>query len=316
MRHLVSIHDWSADEVSNLLNVAAMVKRNAKDYAEALKGRVLGMIFQKSSTRTRVSFEVGIHQLGGKAIFLAADDIQLGRGETIADTAKVLSRYVDAIMIRAYDHGDVVALAEHADVPVINGLDDLLHPCQALSDLFTIQEKVGGLAGKRIAYVGDGNNMAHSLMYAAAKAGCHISVATPGGYEPEAAGVEAAGQDAAESGATIDVVRDPREAVKDADVVCTDVWASMGQEAEHGKRLADFAGYQVDAALMEAACPDALFMHCLPAHRGEEVAGEVIDGPRSVVWDQAENRMHLQKALLVMLLKDEEKRSWLRPRVL
>ena len=316
MRHLVSIHDWSAAEVSNLLNVAAMVKRNAKDYAEALKGRVLAMIFQKSSTRTRVSFEVGIYQLGGTAIFLSADDIQLGRGETIADTAKVLSRFVDIIMIRTYDHGDVEALAEHACVPVINGLDDLLHPCQALADLFTIQEKVGGPAGKRVAYVGDGNNMAHSLMYAAAKAGCHINVATPAGYEPDAAVVEAAREDAAESGASIGVSTDPREAVKDADVVCTDVWASMGQEAEHRERVAAFAGYQVDAALMEAAGPDALFMHCLPAHRGEEVTAEVIDGPRSIVWDQAENRLHLQKALLVMLLKDEEKRSWLRPRVL
>ncbi|MFC1889827.1 ornithine carbamoyltransferase [Thermodesulfobacteriota bacterium] len=316
MRHLVSIHDWSAKEVSGILTVAAMVKGNAKDYAEALKGRVLGMIFQKSSTRTRVSFEVGMYQLGGRAIFLSADDIQLGRGETIADTAKVLSRFVDVIMIRTYDHRDVEELAEHADVPVINGLDDLVHPCQVLSDLFTIQEKIGGPAGKRIAYVGDGNNVAHSLMYAAAKVGCHINVATPSGYEPNAAVVEAARGDAAKSGAIIGVMSDPREAVKDADVVCTDVWASMGQEAEHRERVAAFAGYQVDAALMEAAGPDALFMHCLPAHRGEEVTGEVIDGPRSIVWDQAENRMHLQKALLVLLLKDEEKRSWLRPRVL
>jgi ornithine carbamoyltransferase len=262
------------------------------------------MIFEKSSTRTRVSFEVGMFQLGGHALFLSARDIQLGRGEPIHDTARVLSRYVDGIMARTFAHKTVTDLAQYATVPVINGLTDLTHPCQSMTDYFTAWEKFGGeLAGRKIAYVGDGNNMAHSLLYAAPKVGMNIAVACPAGYAPDPTVVSQAGADAKAAGTKMLITTSIEEAVRDADIVETDVWASMGQEAEAEKRVRDFAGWIVDPRLMSLAKPDAIFMHCLPAHRGEEVAADVIDGPQSVVYDEAENRLHVQKAILYTLMK-------------
>ena len=302
MQHLLSIHDLSVDEVAEIFALADDIKAHPEQFADALKGLTLGMIFQKSSTRTRVSFEVGMYQLGGMALFLSANDIQLGRGEPISDTAQVLSRYLDAIMIRTFDHQDVQDLARFGSIPVINGLDDLLHPCQALADLMTMKERFGDLAGRKLAYVGDGNNVAHSLLMAGAKTGVNVSVATPAGYEPDAHIIETARADAAETGATLEVLTDPAAAAADADVVYTDVWASMGQEAEQEKRVVAFSNYQVTTDLMARAKPTAVFMHCLPAHRGEEVAEAVIDGPQSAVFDEAENRMHAQKAVLVKLL--------------
>jgi len=302
MHHLLTIHDLSASDVADIFTLAADVKADPVKFAETLCGRTLAMIFQKSSTRTRVSFEVGMVQLGGSALFLSGNDIQLGRGETIADTARALSRYVDAVMIRSFAHEDAQDLARHGSVPVINGLDDLVHPCQGLADLFTMREKLGELKGRKLAYVGDGNNVAHSLLYAGAKTGVNVSVASPQGYEPKAQVLEAARSDAAGTAAMLDVGSDPAEAVAGADAVYTDVWASMGQEAQRAKRLKAFQGYQVDEKLMALAKPTAMFMHCLPAHRGEEVATEVIDGPQSVVWDEAENRLHVQKAILLKLL--------------
>jgi ornithine carbamoyltransferase len=261
------------------------------------------MIFEKSSTRTRVSFEVGMYQLGGQALFLSAQDLQMGRGEPIADTARTLSRYVDGIMIRTYSQKTVEELARYATIPVINGLTDLHHPCQALADLFTIQEKRGRLHGLRFCYIGDGNNMAHSLIEACAKVGMHASLACPPGYEPDAGIMREAKQVAAATGAELMLSSDPRKAAKSADIVYTDVWASMGQEKEHTQRVKAFTGYQIDERLMASAAPDALFMHCLPAHRGEEIAASVIDGPQSVVFDQAENRLHTQKAVLEFLME-------------
>ena len=302
MDHLLSIHDITADDVADIFALTTDVKAHPEKFATALAGKTLGMIFQKSSTRTRVSFEVGMFQLGGHALFLSANDIQLGRGETIPDTAAVLSRYVDAVMIRTFDHQDVVDLARFGTIPIINGLDDLVHPCQALADVFTMKETFGDLPGRKIAYIGDGNNVAHSLLYIGAKTGVHVTIACPGDYVPQAEVFESAHADAAETGARLEVVSDPFDAVRDADVVYTDVWASMGQEAEQAKRLADFNGYQVTPDLMAAANDGAVFMHCLPAHRGEEVAADVIDGPASVVFDEAENRMHAQKAVLLKLL--------------
>jgi len=302
MRHLLTIHDLTVAQTAELLDLAADVKAHPIRYADSLTGKTLAMIFQKPSTRTRVSFEVGMFQLGGSALFLSSNDIQLHRGETISDTAKVLSRYVDAIMIRTYAHQDVVDLARFASVPVINGLDDLVHPCQILSDLLTIREHLGGPAGRRIAYIGDGNNVAHSLLYGGAKAGCHVTIASPPAYQVDPDVLAAAQADAAETGAKLQSLTDPLQAVRDADVVYTDVWASMGQEAQHTERLKAFGGFQVDAKLMSAANSRAIFMHCLPAHRGEEVSAEVIDGPQSVVFDQAENRMHMQKAILIKAL--------------
>jgi ornithine carbamoyltransferase len=261
------------------------------------------MIFQKPSTRTRVSFEVGMFQLGGTALYLGADAIQLQRGETIADTAQVLSRYVNGIMARVHAHQDLLDLAKHATVPVINGLSDLLHPVQALADYYTLRERRGSLDGLRVAYVGDGNNVCHELMFGAVKLGMTMSVACPEGYDPNPLIVKSAGREAQRAGTGAPTVtRDPMEAVTGADLVYTDVWTSMGQEAEVEARLAAFQGFCVTPDLMAAAGPEAVFMHCLPAHRGEEVAAEVIDGPQSVVFDEAENRLHTQKAALVLLL--------------
>jgi len=303
-KDLISIHDLSTEEVWQILKTAEFLKTIQKtgEFYQPLKGKTLGMIFTKASTRTRVAFEVAIWQLGGHGLFLNAQDLQLRRGETIADTARVLSRYLDAIMIRTFDHNDVVELARHATIPVINGLTDLLHPTQALADIFTIYEKKGHLEGIKLVYVGDGNNVAHSLMFAGAKTGMQVIVATPPGYEPKAEIVELAREDAKKTGASIELMTDPYAAVRGADVVYTDVWASMGQEAEHDRRVKDLAGYQVNARLMEAAGPGALFMHCLPAHRGEEVTDEVADGPQSVIFDEAENRLHVHKAILALVM--------------
>ncbi|HXB55657.1 MAG TPA: ornithine carbamoyltransferase [Vicinamibacteria bacterium] len=302
-RHFVSLKDYARAEILELFDMAREIKSNPARYAQALAGRTLAMIFQKPSTRTRVSFEAGMFQLGGTALFLGAGDIQLHRGETIADTARVLSRFVNGVMARVFKHEDILDLARHGSVPVINGLSDLLHPCQALADYFTIQELRGELAGQKIAYVGDGNNVCHELLLGAAKLGMAMSVATPAGFEPNPLIVKSAVREADRAGAPSPVfTADPIEAVQGADVVYTDVWASMGQEEEAQARRGAFEGFTVTSRVMAAAARDALFMHCLPAHRGEEVAAEVIDGPQSVVFDEAENRLHTQKALLVALL--------------
>ncbi|MCM3875594.1 MAG: ornithine carbamoyltransferase, partial [Thermoanaerobaculia bacterium] len=294
-KDLISIHDLAAADVAALFTLAAGMKARPKEFRATLSGKILAMIFEKASTRTRVSFEAGMTQLGGAAQFLSARDIQIGRGEPIADTARVLSRYVDGIMARTFAHDTVVQLARHATIPVINGLTDLLHPCQALTDYFTMSEKFGTLAGLRLAYVGDGNNMAHSLMYGGPKCGVHVAVATPAGYEPDASVTANARADAAAAGTTLLVTQSREEAVAGAHVVYTDVWASMGQEAEQQKRVRDFAGWTVTDELLALADQRAVFMHCLPAHRGEEVAASVCDGPRSVIFDEAENRLHVQK---------------------
>ncbi|MFZ5634373.1 MAG: ornithine carbamoyltransferase [Bacillota bacterium] len=303
-RDLLSLHHFTPAEIKLILDTADDLRDRQKrgEPHQYLKGKTLGMIFQKSSTRTRVSFEVGIYQLGGYGLFLSASDLQLGRGETIADTARVLSRYVDGIMIRTYAQSDVEELARCADIPVINGLTDLLHPCQILADLQTVRQVKGKLAGLKLAYVGDGNNIAHSLLFGCAKTGVNITVASPEGYQPRPEIVTAAVEDARETGAVIRIVTDPVEAVTGADVVVTDVWASMGQEAEQEARARVFARYQVNENLVKYARDDFIFLHCLPAHRGEEVAAAVIDGPRSVVWDEAENRLHVQKAVMALVM--------------
>lgn len=304
-KDFIEINDYSTDEVLELFELARDIKAKPKKFRDALEGQTLGMIFEKSSTRTRVSFEVGMFQMGGHALFLSARDIQLGRGEPIHDTARVLSRYLDGIMARTFAHKTVTDLAQYASIPVINGLTDLSHPCQAMTDYFTAWEKFdGNLKGRKIAYVGDGNNMAHSLMFGAPKVGMHIAIAAPPGYMPDAKVIEQAGADAKAAGTHILVTSSIDEAVRDADIIETDVWASMGQEEEQEKRVRDFQGWMVDAAMMMKAKNDAIFMHCLPAHRGEEVAAEVIDGPQSVIYDEAENRLHIQKAIMHKLMKD------------
>jgi len=304
MKHLISIHDLTKEEIYEIFDLSKKLKTDLKEGREhkLLKGKTLGMIFTKSSTRTRVSFEVGMYQLGGYPLFLSAGDIQLGRGETIYDTAQVLSRYLDGIMIRTYAHQDVVDLARYGSIPVINGLTDLMHPCQVLADLFTIIEKKGKLEGLKLAYVGDGNNMAHSLLHGCAKVGMDISVATPPNYECNNTIVAEAIEDAKLSGSKIVLTYDPVEAIQDADVVYTDTWVSMGQEAEKNERLAVFKPYQVNKKLFSLAKKDAIFLHCLPAYRGYEVTEDVIDGPNSVVFDEAENRLHVQKAIMVMVM--------------
>lgn len=305
-RHLISIHDLTAQEVAGLFRLAADVKANPGKHATALQQKSLGMIFEKSSTRTRVSFEVGMVQMGGHALFLSSRDIQLGRGEPISDTAQVLSRYVDGIMARTFGHQTVVDLARYGSIPVINGLTDDLHPCQALADYFTLGEIFGDLRGRKLAYVGDGNNMAHSLMFGAAKAGMDVAVASPKGYEVKEHYANLAKQDAEAAGTKVILTHDPAEAVKGASAVYTDVWASMGQEAEAQERLKAFHGYEVNAALMAHALPEAVFLHCLPAHRGEEVSAEVADGPQSRIFDEAENRLHVQKAILLWAMAGVE----------
>jgi ornithine carbamoyltransferase len=296
-RHFLTLLDLSGDEFGRLM--ARAIELKAMHYAgerfEPLKNKTLGMIFEKSSTRTRVSFDVGMAQLGGHALFLSPRDTQLGRGEPIEDSARVLSRMVDGIMIRTFEHSTVERFAEYSRVPVINGLTDLVHPCQLLADMQTYREQRGPIAGKTVLWVGDGNNMCHSYINAARRLDFRLRVACPQGYDPDPEILEPAGD-------RCEVLRDPMEAAEGVDLVVTDVWASMGQEQEQAQRNAIFSGFQVNEALMQRADPDALFMHCLPAHRGEEVSAGVIDAPDSVVWDEAENRLHSQKALLQFLL--------------
>jgi ornithine carbamoyltransferase len=296
LRHFLAIPDFSKAELLAVFDLAARMK--SRRYREKpLAGKTLGMIFAKSSTRTRVSFEVGAYQLGGHALFLSSRDIQLGRGEPIRDTARVLSRYLDGIMIRTYDHSDVEELARYASIPVINGLTDLLHPCQVMADLLTVRETLGGWDGKVIAWVGDGNNMANSWINAAGSLGFELRLACPKGYEPNAEILQRNRKKA-----RITLTTEPEEAVHGAHVVNTDVWASMGQEEEQAERERAFQGFMVDENLMQAANPKAIFLHCLPAHRSEEVSEAVIEGPQSRVWDQAENRLHVQKAILATLM--------------
>jgi len=300
LRHFLSISDFTGPALDGLLQLA-WTMRTGGYTKRPLTGKSLAMIFMKSSTRTRVSFEVGCYQLGGQPIFLSPRDVQLGRGEPVEDTTRVLSRYVHGIMIRTFAHSDVELMARYATVPVINGLTDLLHPCQVLADLLTMRQHLGGHEGKVVAWVGDGNNMANSWINAAGQLGFTLRLACPEGYDPDPVIFERARRDA-----NVTLVRDPREAVEGAHVVNTDVWASMGQEGEQEVRARAFRHYTVDASLMDAAAQDAIFLHCLPAHRGEEVTAEVIDGPRSRVWDQAENRLHVQKAVMAVLMGGEE----------
>jgi ornithine carbamoyltransferase len=300
-RSFTRILDWSADDLTEVLDLADELKRlrQAGEEHRLLPGRTLGMIFQKPSTRTRVSFEVGIYQLGGIGLYLSASDLQLGRGETIRDTAHVLSRYLDAIMIRTYAQADVEELAQHGSIPVINGLTDSAHPCQALADVMTIRERFGRLEGLKVVYLGDGNNVCASLMVACAKLGADFVAATPRDYAPAPEAVEAARAE----GANVELTDDPLAAVEGADVLYTDVWTSMGQDAEREQRLRDLRGYGIEAELVARADRDAIVLHCLPAHYGEEIAEDVLYGPQSAVWDEAENRLHAQKALMALVIR-------------
>ena len=306
-KDMLSIHDLSVDEVQEILALAKELKAKQKAGVphKILKGKTLGMIFEKSSTRTRVSFETGMYQLGGQALFLSNRDLQLGRGEPIRDTARVLSRYLDGIMIRTFGHDRVEELAKWADIPVINALTDLLHPCQVLTDLLTIEEYKGkNLKGLKMAYVGDGNNMTNSFLYGCAKVGMTFVAATPEDYRPDATVFKNALEDAKETGASLSLVTDPHEAVKDADIVVTDTWASMGQEAEHEARKKIFAPYQVNKELLEGADKRVIVMHCLPAYRGEEITEEVLEANADVIFDEAENRLHTQKAIMALTMGD------------
>lgn len=303
-RDFLDFSTFDEKELHYLLSFAEVLKhrQHAGETFHPLAGKTLGMIFTKASTRTRVSFEVGMYQLGGHALFLSGKETQIGRGEPIADTAQVLSRYVDGIMIRTFSHEEVESLAAYASVPVINALTDLHHPCQVLADIMTLKEHKEELAGRTVTYVGDGNNMAHSWLQAAPKFGLNLRIATPKGYECDPHIVAEAKELAAAYKTELIITNDPIEAVANTDMIYTDVWASMGQEAEQQKRLTDFAGYQVNAELCRHAHPEFLFMHCLPAHRGEEVSAEIIDGPNSVIFDEAENRLHVQKAVMAALM--------------
>jgi ornithine carbamoyltransferase len=296
-RHFLTMLDLTPDELAGIIRRAIELKAMQREGTvhEPLKNRVLAMVFEKSSTRTRMSFEAGMAQLGGQAIFLSPRDTQLGRGEPIEDSARVLSRMADVIMIRTFEHEKIQRFAEYSRVPVINALTDMYHPCQLLADMQTYVEQRGDIRGRSVAWIGDGNNMCHSYINAARRFGFNLRIAAPAGYLPDAGILAAAGKQAS-------LTDSPRAAAEGADIVVTDVWASMGQEAEQAAREKAFDGYQVDTELMAVAAPDALFMHCLPAHRGEEVTADVIDGPQSVVWDEAENRLHAQKALLEFLL--------------
>jgi ornithine carbamoyltransferase len=304
-RDFLRVNDWEPAELVGVLDLADRLKARQRERIEHrhLEGRTLGMIFQKPSTRTRVSFEVGIAQLGGTGLYLAASDLQLGRGETIKDTAHVLSRYLDGIMIRAFAQADVDELAEYADVPVINGLTDEFHPCQALADVMTIRERLGRLEGVRVTYLGDGNNVCHSLMVACAKLGMSFTATTPAGYEPSEDVVGWAQVAAEASGGSVELAHDARAAAAGADVLYTDVWTSMGQEDEREARLRDLAGFGIDEELVRLAGDEAVVLHCLPAHYGEEISEDVLYGPQSAVWDQAENRLHAQKALMTLIMR-------------
>lgn len=304
MKHFIDLKNLTASELTELLDLADHLKAETKSGQAhpLLAGKTLGMIFAKSSTRTRVSFEVGMYQLGGHALFLSTQDIQLGRGESIHDTAKVMSRFLDAIMIRTFSHQDVLDLARFGSIPIINGLTDLMHPCQAVADLMTVREHFGSLKGLKLAYIGDGNNVANSLLQACARVGMDVAVAAPAGFSCDPGCVEDAREQAALQGSQVILTDDPLVAAKNADVLYADTWVSMGQEAEKADRLAVFQPYQVNDKLMALASPGAVFLHCLPAYRGLEVTGSVIDGPASLVFDEAENRLHAQKAILVSLM--------------
>jgi ornithine carbamoyltransferase len=301
-KDFLSVHDLTLYEFHEIMDMATEIKEHPQRFRHKLKDRVLAMIFQKPSLRTRVTFEVGMLELGGSAIYLSPSDSQVGTRETYFDVGKNLERWVAAIMIRTFAHQNVIDLASTAKIPVINGLSDLFHPCQAMADFFTLKEKKGDLARLKFAYVGDGNNVCHSLLLAAAKAGCRMAVATPPGYEPKPEVVKLAEEDGRQTGYSLSLTHDAAKAVAQADAVYTDVWASMGQEAEKQARAKVFAPYQVNGQLMSSAKEDACFMHCLPAHRGEEVTDEVIDSPNSIVYDQAENRLHIQKVIMVLLM--------------
>lgn len=305
MKHLLSLNDLTTEEIEDLLKLAEKLKRQTKEGVahHLLKGKTLGMIFSKSSTRTRVSFEVGMYQLGGYSLFLSSNDIQLGRGESIYDTANVLSRYIDGIMIRTYNQSDVEDLAKYGTIPVINGLTDEMHPCQILADLLTVYEHKGKLAGVKMAYVGDGNNVAHSILHGCAKTGMDVAIASPKGYECNEKYVEEAKEAAKLTGSKILITQDPVEAVANADVIYSDTWISMGQESQKEEKIKIFMPYQINSELFSKANEDAIFLHCLPAYRGYEVTEEVIDGPQSVIFDEAENRLHAQKAVLATLMK-------------
>jgi ornithine carbamoyltransferase len=302
-RNFLSIDDLSPGELAELLDLSAKAKASPSDYAGRLSGLSVAVIFEKPSTRTRVSFEVGIAELGAHAVILSSSELQLGRGETIEDTGRVLSRYVDAIVLRTFGQERLESLARTATVPIVNALSDFEHPCQCLADLLTVHEQKGRLAGLTMAYVGDGNNVAHSLLLGGAKAGMHVRVATPPGFEPIPQVVQRAQEIGVETGGSATITNDPDEAFAGADVLYTDVWASMGQEEEAVERTLVFQSYRIDQAALDRAASDAIVLHCLPAHRGQEITDEVIDGPHSVVWDQAENRLHTQKALLLWLLE-------------
>jgi len=301
---LISLPDLGRENIGIIFKTAERLKREKAAGAphRILEGKTIGMLFNKSSTRTRISFEVGMFQLGGHALALSGQQLQMGRGETVADTARVFSRYLDGLVIRTYAHSEVEELAAHATIPVINALTDKHHPCQILADLFTIIEKRGSLDGVKVAYIGDGNNMANSWLLGAALTGIELAIACPAKYSPEKDVIEEAKGIAAETGAKISITNDPKEAAQNADALYTDTWISMGQDEEAEERRKDFAGFCVDAKLLGLAKKDALVMHCLPAHRGEEISADVMDGPNSVVWDQAENRLHTQKAVMVMLM--------------
>jgi len=303
-KSLASLYDLTREEIEEILKTSESLKFQLLRGEERplLKGKTLAMIFEKPSTRTRVSFEVGMWQLGGYALYLSTTDLQLGRGETIADTAQTLSRYVNGIMARVFAHQTILDLVKYSRVPVINGLSDFTHPCQGLADLFTIYEKKGRLRGLKLAYVGDGNNVAHSLLYGCSKVGMNITLACPKGYEPHPEVVSGAKEEGKRSSCKVEVAKDPKEAVREADIIYTDVWASMGKEKEYEKRVKIFRPYQVNAKLIKEAKKDYLFMHCLPAHRGEEVTDEVADSKNSVIFDQAENRLHTQKALMTLIM--------------
>ncbi|HQP10229.1 MAG TPA: ornithine carbamoyltransferase [Candidatus Omnitrophota bacterium] len=304
-RDLLSLQDLKNNELVELLELTEQLKQDCHQLNNQLKGKTVALVFQKPSNRTRVSFEVGVFQLGGNCLYLGPDEINLGVRESTADVAKTLSRYLDGIVARTFTHQDVIDLAQHASVPIINGLSDLFHPCQALADLFSIREKFGKTEGLTLAFVGDGNNVCHSLLLGCAKVGINMNVATPPNYEPQKDIVAIAQKYAKETGAKITLTHSAQDAVKKSDIIYSDVWVSMGQEEESVKRLKDFAGYQINADLARSANKDYIFMHCLPAHRGQEVTTDIIDGPHSIVFDQAENRLHTQKAILIFLLAEK-----------
>ncbi len=302
-KDFITIKDLSKDEIKKIFKLASKVKEAPKKFSDRLRGKALGLVFQKPSNRTRVSFEIGMYQLGGYCIYLGPDDIKLGAREATKDIAKTLSRYLNGIAARTYSHQDIIDLGRNSTIPVINALSDLLHPCQALADVFTIKEKVKRSKNIKIAFIGDGNNVLHSLLFCCAKSGINLSISTPKGYEPDRDILYEAKKEAERNRVSIVLEEDIRKCIQGADIIYTDVWASMGKESEKEKRLRDFQGFQINSKLLEDAKPNYLIMHCLPAHRGEEITDEVIDGPHSIVFDQAENRMHVQKALLIMLLK-------------